>query len=103
MRFAETVSVNRQDKLSFKWLRSFAYIVDLKNIKECYKRSVPDDFLSSKIESLESVINKLSAGVECQAMIDKIYSELETVLKSEMMEKLDFKVITYKWGMNNKR
>ena len=75
--------------------------VNLKNIKECYKRSVPDDFLSSKTESLESVINKLSDGVECQDMIDKIYSE--TFLKSEMMEKLDFKVITIKWGMNNKR
>ena len=75
--------------------------VYLKNIKECYKRSVPDDFLSSKTESLESVINKLSDGVECQDMIYKIYSK--TVLKSEMMEKLDFKVITIKWGMNNKR
>ena len=76
--------------------------VNLKNIKECYKRSVPDDFLSTKTESLESVINKLSEGVECQDMIDKIYSELETVLKSEMMEQLDFKVITINWGMNNK-
>ena len=75
----------------------------IKTVKECYKRAVPNDFLSSKTELLESVINKLNHNVDCQATIDTIYSDLELVLKSEMMEKLDFKVTTIKRGMNNKR
>ena len=49
------------------------------------------------------MINKLNHNVDCQATIDNIYSDLELVLKSEMMEKLDFKVTTIKWGMNNKQ
>ena len=35
--------------------------------------------------------------------IDNIYSDLELVIKSEMKDKLDFKVINIKWGSNNKR
>ena len=74
-----------------------------KTVKECYKRNIPNDFLNSKVDILESVINKLNDNVECQATIDNIYSDLELVIKSEMKDKLDFKVINIKWGSNNKR
>ena len=40
---------------------------------------------------------------ECQATIDNIYSDLELVIKSEMKDSLDFKVINIKWGLNSKR
>ena len=74
-----------------------------KTVKECYKRNIPNDFLNSKVAILESVISKLNDNVECQATIDNIYSDLGLVIKSEMKDSLDFKVINIKWGSNNKR
>ena len=90
-------------KKEFNQLHKRDQQATIKSVKECYKRAVPSDFLSSKAELLENVINKLNHNVDCQATIDTIYSDLELVIKSEMMEKLDFKVTTIKWGVNNKR
>ena len=37
------------------------------------QKEYTNDFLNSKVDILESVINKLNDNVECQATIDNIY------------------------------
>lgn len=71
--------------------------------RKIFNRTVPENFLLSKDNEIEKVIDKLSDNIDTQSAIDKVYSEFETLLTNEIDSQLEPRMVRVLWGVDNKK
>ncbi|MEW8546023.1 MAG: reverse transcriptase family protein [Candidatus Thiodiazotropha sp.] len=67
-----------------------------------FVRTYPPDFLSSRIDELNTCIDRIESDISTQEGLDDIYKEVVSLIKDEMLDKVQHKEIKIFSGTDNK-
>ena len=76
---------------------------DLKSSFILYERNIPGSFLEEKIQELEEFERQIQNNLNNQSDTDNTYTKFVEIIKGEMHDKLNRKVISVSCGQNNKK
>ncbi|CAG2231612.1 unnamed protein product [Mytilus edulis] len=66
-------------------------------------KNIPNSFLADHLRDIEELILSLELNNVNQNNLDIVYQNFVNLLKNEMLEKMDYKVIKVSLGLNNKK
>ena len=76
---------------------------DLKSSFTLYERNIPDSFLEENIQELEEFERQIENNLNNQSDTVNTYTKFVEIIKGEMHDKLNPKVISVSCGQNNKK